>query len=232
MDGVFSDGIFLDRFHVGDVSGPVVVIDVLRAFTSAAYAFANGANQITLVGTVDDALALKRLHPDWILMGENGGHRIPGFDLSNSPVEVSQTDLAGACLIQRTTAGTQGVLACTGASRVFASGLVTASATARCLAGEDTHYVITGSWPGRGLAGNDDLWTAELIERARRGLPLEANATETSIRHSDEASWTLSLGAASVDPEDVEYALRTDLFDFAMEAVTDSGQWVLKCAKP
>ncbi|MSS83735.1 2-phosphosulfolactate phosphatase [Actinomycetaceae bacterium WB03_NA08] len=221
-------GIYLDRFQIDTVRGPVVVVDVLRAFTSAAYAFAGGATQITLVGTVEDAFALHREHPTWLLMGEDGGHRIQGFDVSNSPVEVAHADLSGRALIQRTTAGTQGVLACANADRVFASGLVTASATARAIGQDQPHYVVTGSWPGRKLSGNDDWWTAQLIERARKGQALLSGETEQLIRDSDEARWTLSLGEGSVHTDDVEYALRTDLFDFAMEANLEGSHWVLR----
>lgn len=221
-------GIYLDRFQIDAVRGPVVVVDVLRAFTSAAYAFAGGATQITLVGTVEAAFALHREHPTWLLMGEDGGHRIQGFNVSNSPVEVAHADLSGRALIQRTTAGTQGVLACVNADRVFASGLVTASATARAIGQHQPHYVVTGSWPGRKLAGNDDWWTAQLIERARTGQALLSRETEQLIRDSDEARWTLSLGEGSADADDVEYALRTDLFDFAMEASLEDSHWVLR----
>ena len=40
-------------------SGVVAIIDVLRAFTTAAVAFANGATHITMVASVEEALALR-----------------------------------------------------------------------------------------------------------------------------------------------------------------------------
>ncbi len=43
---------------VGDVTGAVVAIDVLRAFTTAAYAFDAGAAEIWLVAGVDEARSL------------------------------------------------------------------------------------------------------------------------------------------------------------------------------
>jgi 2-phosphosulfolactate phosphatase len=45
-------------------TGTVVVIDVLRAFTTAAYAFAAGAADITLVGATEEAFALRERNPD------------------------------------------------------------------------------------------------------------------------------------------------------------------------
>jgi 2-phosphosulfolactate phosphatase len=40
-----------------EATGVVVVIDVMRAFTTAAYAFAAGIREIELVATVEEALA-------------------------------------------------------------------------------------------------------------------------------------------------------------------------------
>ena len=84
---------FLPRWEVAEVEGPVVVVDVLRAFTTAAYAFAAGAAEIWLVADVDEALAFKRSHPGALAMGENGGRRVPGFELSNSPFEAFNASL-------------------------------------------------------------------------------------------------------------------------------------------
>ena len=40
-------------------AGTVAVIDVFRAFTTAAVALANGASSIVMVRTIDEALALQ-----------------------------------------------------------------------------------------------------------------------------------------------------------------------------
>jgi 2-phosphosulfolactate phosphatase len=40
-------------------TGTVAIIDVFRAFTTAAVALANGASKIVMVGTVEEALALR-----------------------------------------------------------------------------------------------------------------------------------------------------------------------------
>lgn len=44
--------------RAGDATGTVVVVDVLRAFTTAAVTFAGGAREILLVEAVEDAMAL------------------------------------------------------------------------------------------------------------------------------------------------------------------------------
>src|SRR5690606_2691817 len=103
---------FLPPAEAHRAEGAAVVVDVLRAFTTAAAAFAAGAEHIVLVGTVEEALALKRANPGWLAMGEAGGRWIEGFDLSNSPFQTLARELTGAVIVQRTGAGTQGVIAC------------------------------------------------------------------------------------------------------------------------
>ncbi len=218
---------FLPRWEVGDVGGSVVVVDVLRAFTSGAYAFGSGARSIHLVGSVDEALAYKAAHPGVLAMGESGGERQDGFDFSNSPVEVAAADLTGRDLVQRTGAGVQGALAAQSADRLWCASLVCASATAVAVdsAGLGTPtYVISGRFPdSTEHSGSDDLLTAELIERARLGRDLEIEATARALAASDEAAHTLALGPPHVDPRDVEFASRVDRFDFAMEVVRTPG---------
>src|SRR5262245_25502813 len=81
--------------------GAVVVIDVLRAFTTAAYAFAAGAREIVLVSTPEQAFALRGRWPRTLLVGESGGRPIPGFDHGNSPAAMQALDLHDATVVLR-----------------------------------------------------------------------------------------------------------------------------------
>jgi 2-phosphosulfolactate phosphatase len=210
---------------VGDFAGPVIAIDVLRAFTTSAYAFASGASAIYLVATVAEALEFKSRHPGALAMGEDGGLRPDGFDFSNSPVAVAEADLRGRTLVQRTSAGTRGALAARSAARVWCASLVCASATARALVASglgEPGYVITGRFEERPDDGEDDLAVARFIEQARRGLALDPERVAREVAHSDEARRTLALEAGHVHPNDVAYATRVDTFDFALELRRDS----------
>jgi 2-phosphosulfolactate phosphatase len=212
---------FVPRWEVADTIGAVVAVDVLRAFTTAAYAFAAGALHIFLVDTVDEALSLKSSDPGLLAMGEDRGRRVAGFDFSNSPTEIAAASLDGRVLVQRTSAGTRGVVAARSATRLWCAGLVCASATAAAVLASglgDPTYVITGRATGdRPANGDDDTATAHLIERARLGLELDAEGTSRFVANSDEAKRTLALGPGHVDPEDIALAIRVDAFDFAME---------------
>jgi 2-phosphosulfolactate phosphatase len=227
---------FLPRWEVAGVSGAVVAVDVLRAFTTAAYAFAAGARHIFLVDSVEEALSLKTTDPDLLAMGEDHGRRVDGFDFSNSPAEVAAADLDDRVLVQRTSAGTRGVVAARSATRLWCSGLVCASATAaavRASALGDPTYVITGKVMGnRSANGTDDTATAQLIERARLGVDLDAESTSRFVANSEEAKRTLALGPGHVDPEDITLATRVDAFDFAMEVHRIGGRLRLDRTQP
>ena len=213
------------RWELDEVTGAVVVIDVIRAFTTAAYTFGAGAEAIYLVGGVDEALHFKASNPGVLAMGENHGLRPDGFDFANSPVAVSRADLAGRTLVQRTSAGTQGVVGATRATRLWAASLACASATARAVNTADLGaptYVITGCFvDAPDTTGDDDRLAADLIERARCRADLDAAATAAALLSTDEARKTLALGAEHCDPLDIEFAARVDAFDFAMEVVRD-----------
>jgi 2-phosphosulfolactate phosphatase len=226
---------FVARWELDGVAGVVVAVDVLRAFTTAAYAFAAGARRIHLAGTVEEALLLGRSIPGALVMGEEHGRRPEGFDLSNSPVDAYAADLDGRDVVQRTSAGVQGVLGARDAERLFAASLVVASATAAAVEatglGAPT-YVITGRWEDGRTAGEDDLLAAELIERARTGAVLDADATATAVAGTPEAARTLAVGEGHVHADDITYACAVDRFDFAMEATRDAGRVTLRRVDP
>src|SRR5499427_10562356 len=102
-----------------EAAGTTIIIDVFRAFTTAAVAFERGATQIVLVAEIDEALALRRRGVGHLCVGEVDGKRPPGFDFGNSPYEVSQADFTGKTLIQSTRAGTVGVNAAAAASSLY-----------------------------------------------------------------------------------------------------------------
>jgi 2-phosphosulfolactate phosphatase len=204
------------------IEGVAIVVDVLRAFTTAAYALAAGAGRIVLVGTVAEALSLKEQHAGWMAMWEDGGVPIPGFDLGNSPVFASQAELRGRTIVQRTSAGTQGVVAARGAPVLLCASLVCASATARVVREMDLArtYVITGLHQHGD--GDDDQATAEYIEALIQG-PVDPAPYVERVRRSE---WALRIGDAleGAHPGDVDYAVDVDRFEFAMAVdLTDVG---------
>ncbi len=108
--------------------GVAVVIDVIRAFTTAAAAFAAGAATIRCVESLELARELRTAGV--VLMGEERGSRPEGFDFGNSPLAFDGRRLDGASVVQRTTNGTRGLL-WVEAPVVLAAAASNAAATAR-----------------------------------------------------------------------------------------------------
>ena len=107
--------VLIDSLEGGarNARGTVVILDVFRAFTTAAVAFSRGVSEILLVAGVDEALDLRDRGLADIAVGEVGGVMPDGFDFGNSPFELSRADVDGKTLVQRTSAGTLGVTAAT-----------------------------------------------------------------------------------------------------------------------
>ena len=59
-------------------AGTVVIIDVYRAFTTAAVALQRGAARILLVNTPESAFKLRREGRGDLCMGEVSGIKVPG----------------------------------------------------------------------------------------------------------------------------------------------------------
>lgn len=198
-------------------TGTVVVIDVLRAFTTAAFAFDAGAEAITLVGGVEEAFALREAHPDWLIVGEEGGLPIEGFDFGNSPAAFLSEDMTGRRLVQRTSSGTQGVVRSKRAENRLTASLCCARATAACLGRlqpDDVTMVITGSH-SEGL-GDEDQACADYLEALIRGRPVDLEGIRKRVRGARAARKFTDPEQGAFLPEDLECALDVDRFDFAM----------------
>lgn len=126
MDVIISQG----HYPPNNPNGITVVIDVIRAFTTAHYAFDGGVSRIHLVATAPEALALKQARPDLLLSGEIEALPIDGFDFGNSPWEIKQASLAGRELVQRTTNGVAATLRARDSAEVLVAGIINAEATA------------------------------------------------------------------------------------------------------
>lgn len=195
-----------------------VVIDVIRAFTVAAYALAGGAARLLLVRGVADALALREMLPDALLAGEVGGRLIAGFHLNNSPSAMAQADVRGRTIIQRTGAGTQGAAAAAAARHLMVASLVNASATVahiRRLNLDEVTLIPTASGP----AGNeieDEVCAAYL--RALLTEPEQADEILAAGLRQLEASGRYGIFGDDTDfpAADVDAILAIDRFPFAM----------------
>ncbi|WP_086830942.1 2-phosphosulfolactate phosphatase [Streptomyces sp. NRRL B-24572] len=213
-----------------DVPPVAVVVDVMRAFTVAAWAFSRGTEKIVLAPSDSEALALKEKEPGWIALKD--GAPAEGFDIVNSPGLIRSFDLTGRTVVQKTTAGTVGALAVASSPLVLCASFVVAGATARFLkaqASGPVTFVVTGdagradedlacaAYIGRRLGGGGDgVAAAPYLHRARASRA--AAGLADGVRR----------GYRGVHPDDVDLCLDLDRFSFAMVARREESLMVLR----
>ena len=139
---------------VGSADGPdaAVVIDVLRATTTIAWALQNGAEAVQAFADLDE---LRSQSDQWpqasrLLLGERGGCMLEGFDLGNSPVAVTPELVQGKRLFMSTTNGTRALQRVRDVACVVTAALPNRRAVAeRLLANKHRWILILGSgWEG------------------------------------------------------------------------------------
>lgn len=206
--------------------GIAVAIDVLRAFTTAAEAFAGGATEIVLAADIDEALALKRRFPDAFLMGEEGGIKPPGFDHGNSPAEFPAGAVRGRRVIQRTGSGTRAASAAgVHAAEVYLASLVTASATVKALRGAPLVTIVASAGD---LEGDDAV--GDYLEGLLRGSPPPVGEIVRRVRESPAGRRIASGEFPQYPPADLEFACRVDHYGFAIRARRRDGLLVAEIA--
>ncbi|MBW7901878.1 MAG: 2-phosphosulfolactate phosphatase [Rhodocyclaceae bacterium] len=222
--------LFLDRLDPDSGAyDVVVVIDVLRSFSTAAYAFAAGARRIYPVETIAEAHRLKTALPEALTTGAvGGGDPVSGFDYGNSPSALCDLDLAGRTLIQSTAAGVRGLGRFAHARALFAGSLVCAAATAaaiRNLRPTEVVFVVTGEWVDRD--GDEDIACADYLDALLRGGAPDPALYARRVRDSDFGRRFLAGDNPNLPRADLDLCAQADRFDFAMPARRHEGRCAL-----
>jgi 2-phosphosulfolactate phosphatase len=220
---------YLDDCHTA--TGTVIVIDVLRAFSTAAYAFFLGVREILLVSTVEEALSLRTQIPKSKVMGEVNGIRPDGFDFGNSPTYLMQEDLSDVTMIQRTTAGTQGVVRSQNAEFLLAASFVVADASVQHvinLGSDEVTFVITGQDFG---GGDEDLACANYLEALIKGDRPNTQPFIQRVLASRDAAHHYDPNKIGFPITDLDYCTQVDKFNFAMPIARTDGRLVMHRVK-
>ncbi len=216
-----------------EATGAIIVIDVIRAFTNAAYAFARGATEIYPVSTVEEALQLKAAIPNSLVCGEVGGIPPEGFDFGNSPTQTNILDLGECVIVQRTGAGTQGIVRSVNADTLLAASLVVANATVtyiRKLGIDVVTFVITGQ-VGNGR-GDEDLACAEYLEALLKSQQPDPAPFVDRVYNSYDARLHLNPYFPEFPASDLDLCTNVDAFDFAMPVTIENRRPVMRALKP
>jgi 2-phosphosulfolactate phosphatase len=203
-------------------TGHAVIVDVFRAFTTAAFCVAAGATEIVLVADHEQALALKRADRALFLTGEIGGRPILGFDAGNSPSAIERLDLKGRRVVQRTSSGTQGVVAATGARQILLGSFVIAGATVRYLRERADEVTVVAMGHNAREEADEDAACARYLAAALRDEPTPPPHVTLLSDHAAEGwpEW--------FPQRDAELAMELDRFSFALPVAREGGLLVAR----
>jgi 2-phosphosulfolactate phosphatase len=215
------------------VSGkPVLVLDILRTTTTIVTALANGARAVIPAANGAEALELARTlsRDDLLLSGERGYQMIDGFDLGNSPREMTPEVVDGKTIVMATTNGTEAVQSADAGAPVFIGSILNFAAAARAArsAFEETgELVILCAGHERRFA-LEDAYVAGRFAKAvlpgrlkkEHGLNDAAIAARELVRHYGD-EWTKAIEASAAAKnlktfklkEDIAAVTRADQFD-------------------
>lgn len=209
-----------------EISGRhVFVIDVLRATTTICSALHHGARAVIPVASTEEALRLAQTigAGDVLLAGERNCDRIPGFNLGNSPREMTEDAVRGKLLVMSTTNGTRALLATQGAASVYpvaAANFSLVSERAREIFERERDILILCA--GRELTFSlDDAYCAGRLavaamggRKLRRGLNDAALASVDLVRRYGDR-WERPLTVSRAGRELIRLGFGEDVADAA-----------------
>ncbi|MCK9411853.1 MAG: 2-phosphosulfolactate phosphatase [Prolixibacteraceae bacterium] len=212
--------------------GTTVVIDVFRAFSTACYLMAAGAERIIPVEHVEEALVLKGQIPDAVLLGERNEKRVEGFDFGNSPTHIAALDFRDKTIIMTTSSGTKGLMNAKGAEEILSGSFVNAGAIVRYLkrTNPSTVSLVCMGYEGE-RPTQEDTFLAEYIRAKLLDQETIFVQMKEILRKGD--------GGRLLDPKnhtwspasDFDLCLDLDRFDFVLKLIDEAGLKVLKVTK-
>lgn len=204
-----------------------VVIDVLRATSTATAALAAGYERVLLVAGIERAAQLRA--PGRVLAGERRCVMPAGFDRGNSPRALSPP--AGRELVLATTNGTPAVVAAAArAPRVILACLLNLDAVADVVAGHlpagDVHVVCSGT---DGAVALEDVYVAGRLCAMLGGPCTDAARVAGAVAAAGRSALDAlgaSAGAAALRAtgleEDIAACARVSVIDLVPEVVATS----------
>ena len=222
--------LYLNRLqNQPDPHDTVVVVDVLRSFTTAAVALANGARAIYPADGIAMAIAMQGRIKNALLVGAiGGGDPAPGFDFGNSPSQLMHARLTGKNIVMSTAAGVHGLQRFHQARRLYAASLVCAKATAKAIratGADEVCFVITGEWVDRD--GDEDIACADYIEALLSDESPEPEIFSRRVRESDFGQRFTAGAWPNLPLADLDLAAHADLFGFAMPVTRKAGRLLI-----
>ncbi|MCL4336607.1 MAG: 2-phosphosulfolactate phosphatase [Candidatus Thermoplasmatota archaeon] len=145
-----------------------ILVDVFRSTSTMPVILEKGASKIIPTSSVREARDLKSRNPDYVLVGERYGIKVPGFDLNNSPSDVMVADVREKTIIFTSTNGTLVLKKIAPTGKVYVSSFINADATFQAVKNLDRVDIVVSSRPD-GQADEDFIYADYLSELLSNG---------------------------------------------------------------
>jgi 2-phosphosulfolactate phosphatase len=142
----------------------IVVVDVIRATTVATTAVSMG-RRVFPAKTTDDASVIAATLDNPLLVGELGGNKPYGFDMTNSPVQIAARADVHRPMVLVSSSGTQLLLNAMGSEAIYLGCFRNFSAVARHIAGRHERIALLGAGSRGQFRREDQLGCARIAEK-------------------------------------------------------------------
>lgn len=205
-----------------------VVIDVFRAFTTAAYILERQPRTYCLMKKQQVVSELALHYSNSILIGksEKGAEQI-AYHIPNSPTRVMQTPITGQHILHRTEAGALGVLQSKGADIILAVGFVNAKATIDYIKELTQAQVTVLPMGHEGITPSmEDEACAHYVKELMKGRSMDLTSLLHSLKEGP-GQYFFKGDQWQYPAEDFERCLEMDRFSFAIQAEIKEGEYAL-----
>lgn len=204
--------------------GLTVIIDVFRAFSTTCYIFDQGAIKIFPVAEIGEAKKMKDKNPDYILVGERDGKKIPGFDFGNSPSQIIQAKLFDKTIVHTTSSGTQGIANAKNADEIITGSFVNLQAIVEYIKLKNPTVVslVCMGYACR-YPTDEDTFCAEYIKNELEGKPSNFDKVIENLKTGSGARFFLPENQSWSPKKDFELCLELNRFDFVLLVEKENG---------
>jgi 2-phosphosulfolactate phosphatase len=209
--------------------GLAVIIDVFRAFSTAGYVLSNGADKIIAVGQLEEASALKKDNPGFILMGERGGKPLADFDYGNSPANIEHVDFSHKTVVQTTSAGTQGLVNAVNADEIITGSFVNAGAIADYIRAQNPALVsLVCMGEGAKFMNEEDAACARYLKNELEGQSNDFAKIRAELKGCPGARKFFDPAKTWAPERDFDLCLSLNRFDFVIKAEAQGRLLILR----
>lgn len=210
-------------------TGTTVIIDIFRASTVAAYLLDKNVKYIIPVSTKEEALALKKENPKYILVGEENGYKISGFDIGNSPFEIIKKNLTGKVVVHRSSRGTQGIVNAKNSSEIILGSFVTAETVITYLLKKKPSHISIVAMDEQG--SEDDIFANYLINKLQGKKEKNMNTIINLLKTHPGAARFLNPSLPEFPEEDFYLCLDLNRFNFLASAIQNNDKLIIRKLK-